>query len=92
MDSTDCLVGSDALHIDLSFQFIPAGQRDMEEDNPITRHLKLQRSFVMASFFLLFRLCKPRTHTRVRHIGLNRNVCTRDWSTFGIGQLENNRS
>jgi hypothetical protein len=40
--------GSNAPHIDLSFQFLPVGQRYMEEDNPITRHLKLQVSLVAA--------------------------------------------
>jgi hypothetical protein len=73
MDSTACLVGSDAPHVDLSFHFLPVGQRDMEEDNPITRHLKLQRSFVTASF-CLFRLCNPRTHICVRHASLNRTI------------------
>jgi hypothetical protein len=52
MDSTACLIrlnaGSNAPHIDLSFQFLPVGQRYMEEDNPITRHLKLQVSLVAA--------------------------------------------
>ena len=60
MDSTACLVGSDTPHVDLSFQFLPVGQRDMEENNPITLHLKLQRSFVTASF-RLFRLSNHQT-------------------------------
>jgi hypothetical protein len=63
----------------------------MEEDNPITRHLKLQLSLIMTSFYL-FRLCKSRTHTRVRHISFNHNVRPSHWFTGGIGQLENNRS
>jgi hypothetical protein len=57
MDSTACLIGlnagSDAPHVDLSFQFPPVGQRDMEEDNPITRHLKVQVSLVAARFGFL---------------------------------------
>jgi hypothetical protein len=40
MDSTACLLGSDAPHVDLFSNFVPSWHRDMEEDNPITRHLK----------------------------------------------------
>jgi hypothetical protein len=91
MDSTACLVGSDAPHIDLSFQLLSIRQCDMEEDNPIARHLKLQMSPVAARF-CFFRFCKPRTHARVRHVSLNRNVCAGNWFTARIGQFENNRS
>ena len=49
----------------------------MEENNPITRHLKLKVSFVAARL-CLFRLREYGTHARVRHISLNRNVRTRD--------------
>jgi hypothetical protein len=87
---TACLVGSDAPHVDLSFQFIPVGQRDMEEDNPIARHLKLPWSFVATSF-CLFRLCKPWTHARVRHVGLNRNARSSNRVAGGIGQSESDR-
>jgi hypothetical protein len=91
MDSTACLVGSDAAHIDLSFQLLSIGQYDMEEENPIARHLKLQMSPVAARF-CFFRFCKPRTHARVRHVSLNRNVCAGNWPTTCIGQFENNHS
>jgi hypothetical protein len=50
MDATACLVGSDAPYIDLSFPFLPAGQRRLEEDNPNTRHLKRQASPTAARF------------------------------------------
>jgi hypothetical protein len=69
MDSTACLVGADAPHVDLSFQFLSARQRDMEEDNPITRHLKIQVSLVAARHGF-FRLCEEGTHARVGHVRL----------------------
>jgi hypothetical protein len=78
--------GSDAPHIDLSFQFLPVGQRDMEEDNPITRHGKLQVSLVAAQFGF-FRLSESGTHTRVRHVSFNRYVRSRERFADGIGQL-----
>jgi hypothetical protein len=61
MDSTACLVRSDAIYFDLSFQFLSAGQSDMEQNNPIPRHLKLQMSLVAARLFFL-RICEHRTH------------------------------
>ena len=80
MDSTARLVRSnarsDASHVDLSFQFLSAGQRDMEQNHPITRHLKLKVSLVAARRCLL-RLREYGTHTRVRHVSLNRNVRAR---------------
>jgi hypothetical protein len=88
MDSTACLVwldaGSDAPHVDLPFQFLAAGQRDMEENNPITRHLKLKVGSVAAGF-CLFRLREERTHARVRHVGLNRNMRPGDNLASPIG-------
>jgi len=90
MDSTACLVGSDAPHIDLSFQLLPVGLRNMEEDNPIARHLKLQMSLV-AAWLCFFRFCKPRAHARVRHVSLNRNVRPSNWFPAGIRHLENDR-
>jgi hypothetical protein len=90
MDSTGCLVGSDAPHFDLPLQFIPARQRNMEEDNPITRHLKLEGSFVAARL-CLFRLREEGTHAGVRHVGLNRDLRPCNWFTAGIRQLQNHR-
>jgi hypothetical protein len=90
MDSTACLVRSDAAYVDLPFQFLPAGQRHMQEDNPITRHRKLQLSPVAARFYFLhFR--EYRTHPRVRHVGLNRDARTCNRFAGGIAQLERNR-
>lgn len=91
MDSTACLVESDAPYIDLSLDPRPIGQRDMEEDNPISRHLKLQVSFVAARP-CFFGLREQRAHTRMRHVSLNRNVRPRDGLAGGIGQLESDRS
>ena len=99
MGSTACLVrsnaklhaGSDASHIDLPLQFISAGQRNMEEDNPITRHPKLKGRFVAARL-RLFRLREDGTHPGVRHVSLNRDVCPRNWFTAGIRQFQGNRS
>jgi hypothetical protein len=95
MDSTACLVGSNAgsnaSHVDLSFQFLPAGQRDMEQNNPITRHLELKVSLVAARFCLL-RLREYGTHTWVRHVSLNRNVRTRYILAGAINQFKSDRS
>src|SRR3984885_11265568 len=90
MDSTACLVGSDAPHVELPFQFLPVGQCDMEEDNPIARHRKLKASFV-ATRVCFFRLCEPGTHARVRHISLNCNMRAGNWLGDGIGQLQSDR-
>jgi hypothetical protein len=90
MDSTACLVGPDAPHVDLSLQFLPAGQRDMQEDNPIPRHLKLQVSLVAANLSF-FRLRELGTHARVRHISLYRNAPSREWSRSAVGQFDRNR-
>jgi len=91
MDSTACLVWPDAPHVNLPFQFPPVGERDMEQDNPITRHLKFQFSSVMSrlSFFCI---CEYRTHARVRHVSLDRNVRARDGFAGGVRQLESDRS
>jgi len=63
----------------------------MEENNPITRHRKLQQRSIVTSF-RLFRLCKPGTHASVRHVSLNRSVRPSNWFAAGIRQLENDRS
>ena len=82
-----CLVRSDAPHIDLPFHFLLAGQRDVEEKNPITRHLKFEVSLIATvSFFL--RLGEYEPHSRMRHVRLNRNPSSRDRFARGIGQLE----
>lgn len=81
------LVASDAPHIDLPFHFLPAGQRDVKKENPITRHLKFEISFVATGSFFL-RIREYGTHSRVRHICLNRNPSSRDRFARGIGQLE----
>src|ERR1700722_16820028 len=91
MDSTACLVGPDAPDVDLPQQFIPARQRNMEEDNPITRHLKLEVSFVAARL-CFFRLREEGTHAGMRHVSLNRDLRPSDWFTAGIRQPQNNRS
>ena len=49
--------GSNAPYVDLSFKFIPAQQRHMEENNPVARHLKLKVGLVAASLSL-FRFCE----------------------------------
>jgi len=63
----------------------------MEEDNPITRHLELQRRFVTTGFYLS-RVSKSWAHTRVRHICLNRNLRPSNWLTARIRQLKRKRS
>src|SRR5208282_3230254 len=97
--STACLIrlnarlnaGLDAPHVDLSFQLLPVGQRDMEEDNPIARHLKLQMSLV-APPLSFFRLREQGAHARVRHVSLNRYVRSRERFAAGIRQLESERN
>ena len=87
MDSTASLVGSDAPHVELSFQLLPVGQRDMKEDNPVPRHRKLQLKLI-APMVCFFRLCEPGTHARVRHITLNCNMRAGNWLGGGICQPE----
>jgi hypothetical protein len=89
-DSTACLIRSDALYIDLVFQLLSAAQRDMEEDNPVTRHFKWKMGLV-AAWFRLFRLRELGAHARVRHISLDRNVGPRNGPGVGIGQPKSNR-
>jgi hypothetical protein len=84
MDSTARLVWLHAPYIDLSFQLLPAGQRDMDENNPIARHRKPQSGHV-AAWFSLVRLCEHRAHARVRHVSLDRKVRSRDRFAGGIG-------
>jgi hypothetical protein len=48
MDSTARLVRSDAPHVKLAFQLLPAGQYDVQENNPIPRHLKRKMSLIAA--------------------------------------------
>lgn len=55
----------------------------MEENNPITRHLKLKLSLVAARSCLL-RLREQGTHARVRHVSLNRDVRPGDGLARGI--------
>jgi hypothetical protein len=87
MNSTACLVGSDAPHIELPFHFLPVGQRDVEEDNPITCHRKLEARLV-APWVCFFRIREPRAHARMRHVSLNRNVRAGNWLGGGICQPE----
>src|SRR5580658_5489791 len=86
MDSTAYLVGSDASHVELPFQFLPVAQRDMEEDNPITRHRKLQTSLVAARICFV-RLCEAGAHARMRHVSFDGNMCAGNRLGGGIGQL-----
>ena len=73
MDSTARLVGSDALHVNLALKLFPAGQYDMQEDNPIPGHLERQVSLVAAGLdFSCF--SENGRHASVRHICLNRDV------------------
>lgn len=87
MDSTTRLVGPDAPHVELPFHFLPVGQRDMEEDNPIARHLEFQEGLVAARLRFL-RLREYWTHPRMRHVSLNRDVRARERFAGGTGQLE----
>ena len=64
MDSTACLVRSDAPYVNLAFQFLPAGQYDMQDDNPISGHPKREMSLVTARRDFL-RFPEGRSHARV---------------------------
>ena len=90
MDSTARLVGSDAANLDLPLHLRAAGQRDMEEDNPIARHGKVDVRLVAARLFF-FRLGKPRTHSRMRHVSFDQNVRSSNGFAGGIGRFESDR-
>jgi hypothetical protein len=63
----------------------------MEENNPITRHRKLQMSLVASwVYFICHR--ETGTHARMRHVSLNRNVRAGNWLGGGIGQPQSDRS
>lgn len=85
INSTACLIRSNASHIDLPFQFLSTRQCDMDEDNPIASHRKLEVGKVAARL-CFFGLGKYRIHSSVRHVGLKRNARARD-RFASIGQL-----
>ena len=87
MESTAYLSWSDAPHVKLSFDFLPVGQRDMQEDNPISRHLKLEVGPVAAGL-RFYRLCEQGTHPRVRHIRFNGDPRPLDRFAGSVRQLE----
>jgi hypothetical protein len=87
MDSTACLVRLDASHVKLAFQPSTVGQSDVEQDHPISRHLKFDVSLVAARF-CFFRICEAGTHPRMRHIRLDRDPRPGDWFGGATGQLE----
>jgi len=87
MDSTACLVGSDASYFDLPFQLFSAGQGDVEHDYPITRHLKVQLRLVAPRLFFL-RICEHGTHPSVRHVRFNRHARCHNRFAACIGELE----
>jgi hypothetical protein len=64
------LVGPNAAHAELTLQPLPAGQPDVQENNPISRHRKFEMSLVLAR--LGFRcFLKNGSHTRVGHVCFN---------------------
>jgi len=88
MDSRDRLVGSNSPHVNLALQLLPAGQDDMQEDNPITCHFEPKASLVAAGLDFL-RFTEDGRHARMRHICLNGDVRSRDCSRRRIGQPDN---
>jgi len=64
MDSTARLVGSDATDVNLAFQLLPAGQYDMQEDNPIPGHFEPKMRPIAAGLDFL-RFAEDESHTRV---------------------------
>jgi hypothetical protein len=87
MDSTACLVRSDAPHFNLAFQCLSAGQYDMQEDNPISCHPKRKVSLVLAGLDFL-RLPEDRRHARVRHFRLEGDMRPGDRFGGRISQPE----
>jgi hypothetical protein len=91
MDSTACLVGLDAAYFYVAFQLLPAGQYDMQEDNPITCHSERKMCLVAAGRDLVY-LSKDRSHARMRHIRFYRDTRSRNWFRGRIGQPEGNHN
>jgi hypothetical protein len=87
MDSTARLVRSDAPHFNLAFQFLSTGQYDMQEDGPISCHLKHKVSLVLAGLDFL-RLPEHRRHARVRHLSLEGDMRPGDCFGGRISQPE----
>jgi hypothetical protein len=73
MDSTARLVRADAPYVNLAFQLLPAGHYDMQEDDPISCHLKPKMSLITAGSDFI-RFPENRRHARVRHVCLQRNM------------------
>jgi len=89
-DSTAYLVGSNALHVELPFQLFSVRQLDVQQDDPISRHRKIETSLVPTrTRFLCNR--ERGTHARVRHICLDRNLRACERFADGIAQLEIDR-
>jgi hypothetical protein len=77
----------DAPDINLTFQFLPVRERDMQKDNPISGHPKRKMRLISARLDL-FRLRHDRGHARVRHVSLKRNVRPGDCLRSSVSQAE----
>jgi len=91
MDSTANLVGANARYVELPLQRLPAGQPDVQENDPISRHGKLEMGPVLARPGFR-RFLKHGRHTRVRHVCFHGDPRSRDRPSSGVGQFEDDRS
>lgn len=90
MDSIGYLDGANAAYIELALQRLPAGQPDVQEYHPVSRHRKLDLSLVLAwPGFPGFG--KYRSHARMRHIGFQGDVRSRNRSSRRVGQFQKHR-
>lgn len=90
MDSTARLVWPHAPYIDLLLHLLPAGQRNMQQNNPVPCHPQLKLRLVPSRINLLG-FTEDRTHARMRHIRLDPDVRARDRPRPGIRHSERNR-
>ena len=81
--STAWLFGPDAPDFDLAFQFAPAGHCDMEQDDPIPRHLERKARLIAAGRDFR-RFSEDGGHTGVRHVTFQRDVRSRDCFRYRI--------
>src|ERR1700687_1838822 len=90
VDSTACLIGSNAAYAKLALQRLPPGQPDVQQDNPVSRHAKFEMRLVMAGLGLRCFL-KHRGHARMRHVCFQCDTRSRYRFRSRISQLQNER-
>jgi hypothetical protein len=91
MDSTANLVWADTSYVELPLQRLPAGQPDVQENDPVSRHRKFEMGLVLARPDFR-RFLKHRGHARVRHVCFDGDAGSRNRPCGGIGQSEDDRN